>query len=96
MPHKLTDKSKKTYTPFPNAPEPSKVDRQLEAGEYHIGREAKKRAAQEDRLERQKARKEERKREREKDFVAPEEPTDAAAAAERKKKKRKVKEMQDE
>ena len=95
MPHRVTDKSKKTYTPFPNAPEPSKVDRQLEAGEYHIGREAKKRAAHEDRLERQKARKEERKRERERDFVAPDEPADAAAA-ERKKNKRKVKEMQEE
>ena len=91
----MTDKTKKPYTPFPSAPEPSKVDRQLEAGEYHVGREAQRRAAQEDRLERQKARKEEKKRERERDFVAPEEPG-TATTAERKKKKRKVKEMQEE
>ena len=96
VPHKVTDKSRKPYTPFPSAPEPSKIDRQLEAGEYHVGREAKRRAAQEDRLERQKARKEEKKRERESDFVAPEEPGAASAASERKKKKRKVKEMQEE
>ncbi|KAI0017257.1 eukaryotic type KH-domain (KH-domain type I) [Xylariomycetidae sp. FL0641] len=86
MPFKVTDKTKKTYTPFPPAPEASKVDKQIEAGEYHIGREAKKRIAQEERLEKQKQRKEERKRERESDFVAPEE-----GNAERKKKKRKTK-----
>lgn len=94
VPFKVTDKAKKTYTPFPNAPEPSKVDRQLEAGEYHIGREAKKRMAQEDRLEKQKTKKEEKKREREKDFVAPEEP-DTTTSSERKKKKRKTKEAED-
>ncbi|KAI0132738.1 ribosomal RNA assembly protein KRR1 [Xylariales sp. AK1849] len=85
VPFKVTDKSKKTYTPFPPAQEKSKVDMQIEAGEYHIGREAKKRIAQEERTEKQKIKKEEKKREREKEFVAPEE------GVERKKKKRKVK-----
>ncbi|KAH8681491.1 hypothetical protein BX600DRAFT_429421 [Xylariales sp. PMI_506] len=85
VPFKVTDKAKKAYTPFPPAQEKSKVDLQIEAGEYHIGREAKKRIAQEERLEQQKIKKEEKKREREKEFVAPEEGT------ERKKKKRKVK-----
>lgn len=89
-PYKVTDKTKKTYTPFPPAQEQSKVDKQLEAGEYHIGKEAKKRIAQEERMEKQKAKKEEKKREREKDFVAPEEGT------ERKKKKRKTKTEDDE
>ncbi|KAI8635274.1 ribosomal RNA assembly protein KRR1 [Xylariaceae sp. FL1651] len=78
---------KKNYTPFPPPAEPSKVDLQLEAGEYHIGRDAKKRIAQEERMEKQKAKKEEKKREREKDFVAPDETTDG----EHKKKKRKTK-----
>lgn len=91
VPFKVTDKAKKTYTPFPNAPEPSKVDKQLEAGEYHIGRDAKKRIAQEERSEQQKAKKEEKKREREKDFVAPDEPE----TSERKKKKRKTREAED-
>ncbi|KAK6087502.1 ribosomal RNA assembly protein KRR1 [Seiridium cupressi] len=83
VPHKVTDKNKKVYTPFPPAQEKSKVDMQIEAGEYHVGKEAKKRIAQEERMEKQKIKKEEKKREREKEFVAPEEGT------ERKKKKRK-------
>lgn len=85
VPHHVTDKTKKTYTPFPPAQEKSKVDMQIEAGEYHVGKEAKKRIAQEERMEKQKAKKEEKKRDREKDFVAPDEGTD------RKKKKRKTK-----
>ncbi|KAI0401816.1 ribosomal RNA assembly protein KRR1 [Xylaria palmicola] len=89
-PHKVSEK--KSYTPFPPAPEPSKVDLQLEAGEYHISRDAKKRMAQEERMEKQKAKKEEKKREREKDYVAPDEPVDG----ERKKKKRKTKTQDEE
>ncbi|KAI1335450.1 eukaryotic type KH-domain (KH-domain type I) [Xylariaceae sp. FL0016] len=83
VPHKVTDKSKKVYTPFPPAPERSKVDMQIEAGEYHIGKEAKKRIAHEERLEQQKAKKEEKKRAREADFIPPEE-----GGGEKKKKKR--------
>ncbi|KAK8118919.1 eukaryotic type KH-domain (KH-domain type I) [Apiospora kogelbergensis] len=85
-PYKVNDKTKKNYTPFPPAQEQSKVDKQLEAGEYHIGREAQKRIAQEGRMEKQKAKQEEKKRERERDFVPPEE------GGEKKKKKRKVSE----
>jgi ribosomal RNA assembly protein len=90
VPFKVSDKSKKTYTPFPPPQEQSKVDKQIEAGEYHIGRDAKKRIAQEERMEKQKVKKEEKKREREKEFVAPEE------ASERKKKKRKVKAVEED
>ncbi|KAI0136022.1 eukaryotic type KH-domain (KH-domain type I) [Hypoxylon sp. NC0597] len=86
VPYKVTDKSKKVYTPFPPAQEKSKVDLQIEAGEYHIGKEAKKRIAQEERMEQQKVKQEEKKRQREQDFIAPEE-----NPAERKKKKRKTK-----
>lgn len=89
-PHKVS--KKKAYTPFPPAVEPSKVDLQLEAGEYHIGRDAKKRMAQEERPEKQKIKKEEKKREREKDFIAPDEPVDDA----HKKKKRKTKARDEE
>ncbi|KAI0470254.1 ribosomal RNA assembly protein KRR1 [Xylaria cf. heliscus] len=91
-PHKVSEK--KPYTPFPPAAEPSKVDLQLEAGEYHIGRDAKKRIAQEERLEKQKVKKEEKKREREKDFIAPDEP--AVDGGEERKKKRKTKARDDE
>ncbi|KAL7628918.1 ribosomal RNA assembly protein krr1 [Parahypoxylon ruwenzoriense] len=86
VPYKVTDKSKKVYTPFPPPQEKSKVDLQIEAGEYHIGKEAKKRIAQEERMEKQKVKQEEKKRQREQDFIAPEE-----NGAERKKKKRKTK-----
>jgi ribosomal RNA assembly protein len=89
VPFKVNDKSK-IYTPFPPAQEASKIDKQIEAGEYHIGREAKKRIAQEERMEKQKVKKEEKKREREKEFVAPEE------GVERKKKKRKVKAVEED
>ncbi|KAI0972772.1 ribosomal RNA assembly protein KRR1 [Xylaria arbuscula] len=89
-PHKVSEK--KAYTPFPPAAEPSKVDIQLEAGEYHIGRDAKKRMAQEERLEKQKLKKEEKKRDREKDFIAPDEPVDG----EQHKKKRKIKARDEE
>ncbi|ORY63233.1 ribosomal RNA assembly protein KRR1 [Pseudomassariella vexata] len=85
VPFKVTDKAKKNYTPFPPPQEKSKVDMQIEAGEYHIGREAKKRIAEEERVAKQKAKKEEKKREREQEFVAPDE------GVERKKKKRKTK-----
>ncbi|KAH9909099.1 hypothetical protein F4778DRAFT_768068 [Xylariomycetidae sp. FL2044] len=90
-PFKVTEK--KPYTPFPPPREKSKVDLQIEAGEYHIGKEAKKRIAQEERMEKQKQKKEEKKREREQDFIAPDE---GAGGGERKKKKRKTKAVEEE
>jgi ribosomal RNA assembly protein len=82
VPHNISDKSKKTYTPFPPAPEKSKVDKQIESGEYFLGKEAKERAARSERTEKQKQRKEDKAKEREAEFVPPEE-------GERPKKKRK-------
>ncbi|KPM44361.1 KRR1 small subunit processome component [Neonectria ditissima] len=73
VPLNVTDKTKKTYTPFPPAPEKSKVDMQIESGEYFLGKEAKDRAAQNERREKQKSRKEEKSKEREAEFVPPEE-----------------------
>ncbi|KAF4457163.1 KRR1 small subunit processome component [Fusarium austroafricanum] len=73
VPHKVTDKTKKTYTPFPPAPEKSKVDKQIETGEYFLGKAGKERAVQEGRKEKQKKRKEEKSKEREAEFVPPEE-----------------------
>jgi len=73
VPLKVTDKSKKVYTPFPPPQEKSKVDLQIESGEYFLGKQAKERAAREERLNKQKVKKVEKAKEREKDFVAPKE-----------------------
>lgn len=70
-PFKITDKSKKTYTPFPPPQEKSKIDKQIESGEYFLSKQAKERAAREKREEAAKAKTEERKRKREEAYEAP-------------------------
>ncbi len=84
VPLKVTDKSKKVYTPFPPPQEKRKVDLQIESGEYFLGKQAKERAAREERLEKQKEKKAEKLKEREKEFKAPQEDGEK-----REKKKRK-------
>jgi len=86
VPHSVTDKSKKVYTPFPPPQEKSKVDLQIESGEYFLGKQARERAAQEERLEKQREKKAEKLKEREKEFAAPKEDGEKR---EKKKKKRK-------
>jgi ribosomal RNA assembly protein len=83
VPHSVTDKSKKAYTPFPPPQEKSKVDLQIEIGEYFLGKQARERAEKEKRLEKQKETKQEKLREREQEFEAPRE------EGEKKEKKRK-------
>ncbi|KAF2727666.1 eukaryotic type KH-domain (KH-domain type I) [Polyplosphaeria fusca] len=83
VPHKVTDKSKKVYTPFPPLQEKSKIDLQIESGEYFLSKQAKERKMREEREERMKERQEEKKKERLKEYVAP------AEDGEKKKKKRK-------
>lgn len=85
VPLKVTDKSKKVRTPFPPPQEKSKVDLQIESGEYFLNKSAKERAVQEERLEKQKEKKIEKLAKREKEFEAPEEND------EKKEKKRKRK-----
>ena len=68
-PLKITDKSKKTYTPFPPPQEKSKVDMQIESGEYFIGKQAKERAVREHREEKQREKQREKKLGRERDFL---------------------------
>lgn len=91
VPFKVTDKEKKVYTPFPPAPEKSKVDLQIESGEYFLSKEAKDRAHKEEVMERQRIKREEKLREREKDFIAPEEQTPADLDEKKKKKEKKEK-----
>jgi len=72
-PYKVTDKDKKVYTPFPPPQEKSKIDLQIESGEYFLAKQAKERAKEQERMERQKEKKEEKLRQREQAFVAPKE-----------------------
>lgn len=90
VPHLVTDKSKKVYTPFPPAQEKSKVDLQIETGEYFLGKQAKERAAEDERIENQKAKKVEKAKEREQDFIAPEEDTESREKKGKKKKRKSV------
>ena len=77
-PFKVTDKSKKFYTPFPPPQEKSKIDLQIESGEYFLAKQAKERAKQQERLDKQKERREQREKERAEAFVAPREDPDGA------------------
>lgn len=88
-PLKITDKSKKPYTPFPPPQEKSKIDLQIESGEYFLGRQAKERAVKERREEQQREKQVEKVTARQKEFVPPQENgTDSST----KKKMRKRKE----
>ena len=92
-PLKVTDKSQKAYTPFPPPREKSKVDLQIESGEFFLGKQAKERVARDEREEKQRAKQREKKEERMKEFVPPREKAeDAAAKAKKKERKRKRKE----
>ena len=84
-PLNVTDKSKKVYTPFPPPREKSKVDLQIESGEYFLGKQAKERRAKEEREEKQREKIREKKEEREREFVPPSE----ERTEKKKKKKRK-------
>ena len=84
QPFKITDKTKKVYTPFPPPQEKSKVDMQIESGEYFLAKQAKERAKQQERQARQKERQEQKEQERAQAFVPPKEDR-----GDEKKKKRK-------
>lgn len=90
-PFKITDKSKKSgqYTPFPPEREKSKIDLQIESGEYFLGKQARERRQKEERETRQREKSKEKKASREMAYEAPREIADEVAKKERKIKKRK-------
>lgn len=95
VPFKVVDKSNKFYTPFPPPHQKSKIDLQIESGEYFLAKQAKERAKEQDRLEKQKAKKEEKQRERAQAFVPPKENSEGSSEKKKKKKKREGDEEQE-
>lgn len=93
QPLKITDKSKKVYTPFPPPREKSKVDLQIESGEYFLGKQAKERREKEGREEKMREKMEGKRLEREREFVPPEE--EHGGQEKKKKKKRKHLEVEE-
>ncbi len=89
-PFRVTDKSKKVYTPFPPPQEKSKVDLQIESGEYFLARHAKDRMAREKREEKQREKKRERDKERDREFVPPKEKGDEKGKKKKEKKRKRV------
>ena len=87
-PLKITDKSKKVYTPFPPPQEKSKVDLQIESGEFFLSKHAKERKVKEEREERQREKQRERKEKREANLMPPpEKPVDGVKKKKKKKRK---------
>ncbi|CAI9760328.1 unnamed protein product [Fraxinus pennsylvanica] len=102
---KVKSKEKKPYTPFPPPQPPSKVDMQLESGEYFLADKKKQAKKWQEKQDKQAEKTAENKRKREEAFVPPEEPVrqdsratddknDVAAIASSLKKKAKELRMQ--
>lgn len=73
---KVNIKKKKPYTPFPPPQPPSRIDQQIESGEYFLSEEKKKAKSWREKQQKQAEKTAENKRKRESAFVPPEEPVD--------------------
>lgn len=72
---KPNTKDKKQYTPFPPPQQPSKIDLELESGEYFMSDKKKSAKKWQEKLDKQSEKSEEKKRKREAAFVPPKENT---------------------
>lgn len=72
-PLKITDKTKKIYSPFPPPQEKSKIDLQIESGEYFIGKQARERVAKEQREDKQREKQAEKIAKKRQAFEPPDE-----------------------
>ncbi|KAG5053198.1 hypothetical protein AAZX31_02G256100 [Glycine max] len=71
---KVNTKQKKPYTPFPPPQQPSKIDIQLETGEYFLSNKRKSAKIWQEKQEKQAEKTAENKRKREEAFIPPKEP----------------------
>ncbi|KAF4397190.1 hypothetical protein CsatB_027559 [Cannabis sativa] len=71
---KVKSKEKKPYTPFPPPQQPSKIDMQLETGEYFLSDKTKSAKKWQEKQEKQAEKTAETKRKRDAAYIAPEEP----------------------
>ncbi|CEQ42795.1 SPOSA6832_04640, partial [Sporobolomyces salmonicolor] len=93
---KMKMKEKKSYTPFPPAQQPSKIDLQLESGEYFLKPREKQQREEERRKAKQAAVTNARQEERAQAFIAPEEgPARAAVGVDGGKKEKKKRKRDD-
>lgn len=88
-PFKITDKSKKVYTPFPPPQEKSKIDLQIESGEYFLSKAAKERSATEQREAKMLEKIADKKRKRNAAYEAP---VESSSDTNKKKKRSKTSE----
>jgi ribosomal RNA assembly protein len=72
-PAKIRDTKEKTYTPFPPAQQPRKIDLQIESGEYFLSKQQKEQQKLEEKRDKREHAKLEKQKERAKEFVAPKE-----------------------
>lgn len=78
---------KKSYTPFPPAPVPSKVDLQLDSGEYFLNQQQREASKKEEKKALAKETSKARQEKRRSEFEAPEEDEGVRSAAKRSKKR---------
>ncbi|KAM1378660.1 hypothetical protein ACFX2I_020656 [Malus domestica] len=72
--NKVKSKEKRPYTPFPPPQQPSKIDIQLETGEYFLNDKVKSAKKWQEKQEKQSEKTAENKRKREAAFIPPKEP----------------------
>jgi ribosomal RNA assembly protein len=85
-PHKVRQTQTKDYTPFPPAQQPSKVDLQLESGEYFLNEKQRLAKKRDVKMAKSIEKAAERKVERMKDYTAPAEAADSVKKSKKSKK----------